>query len=181
MYRSLRIIVAALASAAAATTIEDLCTVSNVQGALPSNGTLLGIDLIPSSVTTSIVYNSTAEDTDKLFDFCNVTLSYTHTGKGDVVKLNYYFPSPDVFLNRFLVVGGFAYQLNVDFFGGLVYGAATGGTDAGYGALDSTSFSTELLYGNGNINWDATVSTLKPTFKIITYANCFSTCLLTRH
>lgn len=159
MRSSFRIIAAtalAAATTATAATIEDLCTVANVQAALPVNGTLLGIELLPSSVATSIVYNATAEETTKLYDYCNVTLSYVHTGTSDIVKLNYVLPSPDVFLNRFLVTGGFAYQLNTDFLGSLVYGAATGGTDGGYGALSGTSFSSVLLKGNGTINWDNT-------------------------
>ncbi|KAI4601999.1 hypothetical protein KJ359_010865 [Pestalotiopsis sp. 9143b] len=158
MRRSLNVAATALAAATAATaaTIEDLCTVSNVQAALPANGTLLGIELIPSSVSTSIVYQAVAEETEKLYDYCNVTLSYTHTGANDRVKLNYIMPSPDVFLNRFLVTGGFAYQLNTDFLGSLVYGAATGGTDGGYGALSGTSYSSVMLKGNGSINWDNT-------------------------
>lgn len=166
MYRSLRTVVAALAATAAtAATIEDLCTVAHVQAALPSNGTLLGINLIPSSVATSIVYNATAEETTKTYTYCNVTLDYTHTGKNDIVKLNYVLPTPDVFLNRFLVTGGFAYQLNTDFLGSLVYGAATGGTDGGYGALGGTSFSSVLLHGNGSINWDTTVSSPESKFE----------------
>ncbi|KAI0168074.1 Tannase/feruloyl esterase [Pestalotiopsis sp. NC0098] len=158
MRRSLNVAATALAAATAATaaTIEDLCTVSNVQAALPANGTLLGIELIPSSVSTSIVYQAVAEETEKLYDYCNVTLSYTHTGANDRVKLNYIMPSPDVFLNRFLVTGGFAYQLNTDFLGSLVYGAATGGTDGGYGALSGTSYSSVMLKGNGSVNWDNT-------------------------
>ncbi|KAK6198281.1 hypothetical protein LQW54_010430 [Pestalotiopsis sp. IQ-011] len=158
MRRSLNVAATALAAATAATaaTIEDLCTVSNVQAALPANGTLLGIELIPSSVSTSIVYQAVAEETEKLYDYCNVTLSYTHTGANDRVKLNYIMPSPDVFLNRFLVTGGFAYRLNTDFLGSLVYGAATGGTDGGYGALSGTSYSSVMLKGNGSINWDNT-------------------------
>ncbi|MBH1945615.1 hypothetical protein I5L01_15465, partial [Erythrobacter sp. YJ-T3-07] len=96
MHHSFRLLGMALAAAAAATaaTIEDLCTVSNVQAALPSNGTLLGINLIPSSVATNIVYNATAEETEKKYDYCNVTLNYQHTGKSDIVKLNYLFPAP---------------------------------------------------------------------------------------
>lgn len=183
MHRSLRIAVTALAATAAtATTIEDLCTVSNVQAALPVNGTLLGINLIPTSVATAIVYNATAEETTKTFDYCNVTLDYTHTGKGDLVKLNYILPSSDVFLNRFLVTGGFAYQLNTDFLGTLVYGAATGGTDAGYGALEGTSFSSVFLHGNGSINWDNTVNSPKPQARAKdTNAYCCSICLHIRH
>lgn len=166
MRRSLNVAATALAAATAATaaTIEDLCTVSNVQAALPANGTLLGIELIPSSVSTSIVYQAVAEETEKLYDYCNVTLSYTHTGANDRVKLNYIMPSPDVFLNRFLVTGGFAYQLNTDFLGSLVYGAATGGTDGGYGALSGTSYSSVMLKGNGSVNWDNTVSGASPMF-----------------
>ncbi|KAH8658453.1 putative tannase [Xylariales sp. PMI_506] len=159
MRSSFRIVAATALAAvtiATAATIEDLCTVANVQAALPVNGTLLGIELLPSSVATSIVYNATAEETTKLYDYCNVTLSYVHTGTTDIIKLNYIMPSPDVFLNRFLVTGGYAYQLNTDFLGSLVYGAATGGTDGGYGALSGTSFSSVFLKGNGSVNWDNT-------------------------
>lgn len=179
MHRSLCTVVAALAATAAAATIEDLCTVSNVQAALPADGTLLGINLIPSSVAVTLVYNATAEETTKTYDYCNVTLDYSHTGKSDTVKLNYILPSPDVFLNRFLVNGGFAYQLNVDFLGGLIYGAATGGTDAGYGALSSTSYSSVALYGNGSINWDTTVGS--PKFQVdqtpLTYTAIVHVCI----
>jgi tannase len=50
----------ALAAGANAASLADVCTVSNVQSALPSNGTLLGINLIPSAVTASPLYNSTS-------------------------------------------------------------------------------------------------------------------------
>lgn len=51
---------AAVAAAAAvnASSLADVCTASNIQAALPANGTLLGIDLIPSAVTASAVYNA---------------------------------------------------------------------------------------------------------------------------
>ncbi|KIY52227.1 tannase and feruloyl esterase [Fistulina hepatica ATCC 64428] len=155
--------VAALVAAANATSnssLADVCTVSNVQDALPSNGTLLGIDLIPSSVTVSEVYNassSTGMDSSSstTYDYCNVTVSYTHTGKGDKVVLRYAFPSPSDFDNRFYVAGGEGYSLSTDATGGLAYGAAGGITDAGYDAFDY-SYDEVVLYGNGTINWDAT-------------------------
>ncbi|CAJ2502241.1 Uu.00g096350.m01.CDS01 [Anthostomella pinea] len=147
---------ATTATVATDATLEDLCTVSHVQAALPAGGTLLGIELLPDTVTASVVYNATAEETTTTYDYCNVTVNYQHTGKSDTVVLNYVLPAPDVFLNRFIVTGGFAYELNTDFLGTLVYHAATGGTDGGYGALSGTGFDSVLLDGNGTINWDYT-------------------------
>src|SRR5690349_19074069 len=46
--------IATLAAGANAASLTELCSVSNVQAALPSNGTLLGIDFIPSSVQASV-------------------------------------------------------------------------------------------------------------------------------
>ncbi|KAH6889425.1 Tannase/feruloyl esterase [Thelonectria olida] len=154
--------VAALAATASATSLSDLCTVSNVQAALPSNGTLLGIDMIPSSVTASAVYNATVgggmmrRDTDATtYSYCNVTVSYTHGSKGDTVVLKYGFPSPSDFKKRFYVAGGGGYSLNTDATGGLEYGAVAGATDGGYDAFNY-SYDEKFLYGNGSINWDST-------------------------
>lgn len=58
-------VIAALAASANAATnstsssLANVCTISNVQAALPANGTLNGINLIPSSVTVNSV-NATA-------------------------------------------------------------------------------------------------------------------------
>ena len=43
-----------------AASLSDVCTVFNVQAAVPADGTLLGIELIPSTVTASALYNVTA-------------------------------------------------------------------------------------------------------------------------
>ncbi|RHZ50287.1 hypothetical protein CDV55_100335 [Aspergillus turcosus] len=155
--------VAALAAAANAASLADVCTVSNVQSALPSNGTLLGISLIPSAVTANAVYNSTSSGMGGMgsgassanYPYCNVTVAYTHPGKGDKVVVKYAFPQPSDFKNRFYVAGGGGYSLSNDATGGLEYGAASGATDAGYDAF-SYSYDEVVLYGNGSINWDAT-------------------------
>ncbi|KAL5360619.1 Tannase/feruloyl esterase [Aspergillus floccosus] len=155
--------VAALAMTATASSLADLCTVVNVQAALSANGTLLGINLIPSTVTASSVYNatvgggmgSTTSSSAATYDYCNVTVTYTHTGKGDEVVVKYAFPSPSDFKNRFYVAGGGGFSLSSDATGGLSYGAAGGATDAGYDAF-SNSYDEVVLYGNGSINWDAT-------------------------
>ncbi|KAF6814126.1 tannase [Colletotrichum musicola] len=154
----------ALAAAASTSSLTDVCTVENVQNALPSNGTLLGIDLLPSTVTASPVYNATtggggvggpSTGSSQSYTYCNVTVHYTHTGKGDTVVVKYALPSPSDFKNRFYVGGGGGFSLSSDATGGLSYGAAGGATDAGYDAF-SNSYDEKVLYGNGSINWDAT-------------------------
>lgn len=165
--------IAAFAMAADATTISrrasslaDVCTVANVQAALPSNGTLLGINLIPSAVGAAAVYNSSTGTTGGMgmnmgsqstanYPYCNVTVTYTHPGKNDVVVVKYAFPQPSDFKNRFYVAGGGGYSLSSDVTGGLQYGAAGGATSAGYDAFEN-SYDDVILLGNGSINWDAT-------------------------
>ncbi|KAI9929324.1 hypothetical protein ASPWEDRAFT_41445 [Aspergillus wentii DTO 134E9] len=148
--------VAALAAAANAASLSDVCTVSNVQSALPSNGTLLGMDMIPSAVTAGAVYNASAGmGSTETYTYCNVTVTYTHTGKGDSVVVKYAFPKPSDFKKRFYVAGGGGFSLSSDATGGLGYGAVGGATSAGYDAFDQ-SYDEVVLYGNGSINWDAT-------------------------
>jgi tannase len=156
MRQSSRVAVTALAATANAASLSDVCTVSNVQAAIPANGTLLGIDLIPSAVTASAVYNASAGmGSTATYTYCNVTVTYTHTGKGDQVVIKYAFPSPSDFENRFYVAGGGGFSLSSDATGGLAYGAVGGATSAGYDAFDY-SYDEVVLYGNGSINWDAT-------------------------
>ncbi|KAH7127422.1 Tannase/feruloyl esterase [Dactylonectria macrodidyma] len=162
MRQSRAAVMAALATSANAASLADLCTVSNVQAALPANGTLLGINMIPSSVTASAVYNATLgggmmrrDTASATYSYCNVTVAYTHGSKGDNVVLKYAFPSPSDFENRFYVGGGGGYSLNSDATGGLAYGAAAGVTDGGYDAFNY-SYDEKFLYGNGSINWDST-------------------------
>ncbi|KAF4119254.1 tannase [Geosmithia morbida] len=152
---------AAFAAVSSASSLTDICSTAKVQSALPSNGTILGIDLVPSSVTAAAVYNATigggmgGSPSTETYDYCNVTVAYTHTGKGDKVVLKYAFPSTSDFKNRFYVAGGGGFTLNSDSTGGLPYGASAGATDAGYDAF-SNSYDEIVLYGNGSINWDAT-------------------------
>lgn len=134
---------------ASAKSLADVCTVSNVKSALPSNGTLLGINVIPSATTAGTVSSDS-------YSYCNVTVTYTHPGKGDSVVVEYAFPEPSDFKNRFYVAGGFGYSLSTSSTGGITYGAAGGATSAGYGALDGVTVDEVFLYGNGSINWDAT-------------------------
>lgn len=164
MRQSSRAAAAALAAASAAnaaSSLTDLCTVSNVQSALPSNGTLLGIELKPSSVSVNTVYNATvgasmggSSSSSATYSYCNVTLTYSRPGKTDVTAM-YAFPAPGDFKNRFYLGGGGGYSLSSSTTGGLPYGAVSGATDAGYDAF-STSYDEVALYGNGSINWDAT-------------------------
>ncbi|KAI4681811.1 uncharacterized protein J4E84_007407 [Alternaria hordeiaustralica] len=149
--------------AANAASLAELCTVSNVQASLPSKGTLLGIELLPGTVTASALYNATLESSGMgasttdgaTYSYCNVTVSYTHTGKGDAVPLRFAFPDPSTFANRFYLAGGGGFSLQSVATGGLPYDAASGATSAGYDAFDQ-SYDEAVLYGNGTINWDAT-------------------------
>lgn len=147
-----------MASANAAS-LGQVCTVANIQAALPANGTLLGINPIPSAVTANAVYNATinskTSDSSGVYSYCNVTVAYAHVGKNDNVVLKFAFPSPSAFKKRFYGPGGGGYSLASDATGGLFYGAASGVTDGGYDAF-SNAYNEVVLYGNGSINWDAT-------------------------
>ncbi|KAI5363185.1 putative tannase/feruloyl esterase, alpha/Beta hydrolase [Septoria linicola] len=148
--------------------LAEICTVANVQAALPGNGTLLGLNLLPTAVTASAVSNATtgggmmkrqagpsSSSSSETVTYCNVTITYTHTGKGDEIVVKYAFPQPSDFSNRFYVAGGGGFSLSSDATGGLTYGAVGGATSAGYDAFDN-SYNEVVLYGNGTINWDAT-------------------------
>lgn len=141
--------------------LTDVCSVANVQAALPANGTILGVNLIPSSVTAAVANASAStggmggmakRDTSSLY--CNVTVQYTHTGKDDSVLLWYSFPAPDAYENRFYIGGGGGYSEGTSNpTGGLSYGAVSGSTDSGYSGFEN-SLDEVVLSGNGSINWD---------------------------
>ncbi|RYP45203.1 hypothetical protein DL769_011477 [Monosporascus sp. CRB-8-3] len=133
-----RAAIAAIVAKAGAASLDDLCTVSSIQEVLPANGTLLGIDLIPSSVTANVVNNATAgsdmgsanSDSTKTYDYCN---------------------------DRYLGVGGGGYSISMGSGGlsaGLAYGAVTGTTNGGFGDGFSTSADEVNLLGNGTINYE---------------------------
>lgn len=142
--------------------LSTLCTVPNVQAALPANGALLGLNLLSDTVTAATVYNSSvgggmggASVGGATYNYCNVTVSYSHTGKNDTIALKYAFPEPSNFKHRFYLSGGGGFSLSSDATGGLTNGAASGATTAGYDAFNY-SYDEKALYGNGTINWDAT-------------------------
>lgn len=109
-----------LTTAVKSASLADVCTVSNVQAALPANGTLLGINLIASAVTASTVNASSSTGSTSgmggmnasggsSYSYCNVTITYTHPGKNDEVVVKYAFPQPSEFKKRFYVAGGGAF------------------------------------------------------------------------
>lgn len=139
--------------------LADVCTVSNVQAALPANGTILGVDLLPSTVTANVAnVSSTTTGFAKratATTYCNVTLTYSHTGQDDAVVLWYTFPAPADYENRLYLAGGGGYTLSTsDPTGGLDYGAVSGSSDVGYGGFDSVALDAVVLDGNGTLNWD---------------------------
>ncbi|CAK7235107.1 hypothetical protein SBRCBS47491_009178 [Sporothrix bragantina] len=88
--------------------------------------------------------------------FCNATVAYHHAGMNDQINLWYWLPSPDAFQNRFLATGGGGYAITSGQRGlgtGLVYGAATGTTDGGFGSWNA-QLTDVLLKANGTINYD---------------------------
>lgn len=147
---------AALIATAGAASLADVCTTANVKAALPVNGALNGLNLLPDTLTVAPVYNASAgQGSTVTYSYCNVTVNYSHTGKNDNIALRYAFPQPSEFKNRFYVAGGGGFTLSASATGGLPIGAASGATGAGYDAFNY-SYDKKVLYGNGSINWDAT-------------------------
>ncbi|KAJ5949395.1 tannase subunit [Penicillium verhagenii] len=119
-------VLAAVAIAQAAT-LDDVCTASHAKAAIPRYGLLPGIVTTDSVITASPVYNVTVTDEvyypDATFDYCNVTMTYSHHGKHDTVLLNLWLPAPEKFQNRWVSTGGFAFAINVEdtLPGGVIY------------------------------------------------------------
>ncbi|CAK7213509.1 hypothetical protein SBRCBS47491_001824 [Sporothrix bragantina] len=152
---------AASAGSSCSTSLADVCSVANAQAALPADGTFNGITINVDSVTVNAVYNQAVEAGSNfpagVINYCNITFSYSHDGADDTVLVQYWMPAPGDFTNRFLATGGGAYSINGQGSnqpGGLLYGAASGMTDGGFGGFD-VSFDTIVLLGNGTINWPA--------------------------
>ncbi|KAJ5388938.1 uncharacterized protein N7496_000006 [Penicillium cataractarum] len=147
--------------ASATLSLSEICTDSYAKAALPI-GTIDGITVDASSVSTSLVTNFTASSIfypTSTFDYCNLTFAYSHDGvEGDLVHVEYWLPAPGKFKNRYVSTGGGGWAINsgsssiptaiiVDGVGGL--------TDGGFGSFN-TQFSSAALLANGTINWQAT-------------------------
>ncbi|OAK94382.1 tannase and feruloyl esterase [Phaeosphaeriaceae sp. SRC1lsM3a] len=144
-----------------AATLAETCTIAHVEASFPTNGTLLGISLDSTSVTANPVYNASNKAQNffpaATYDYCNVSLSYSHNGRGDRVNMQFWFPAPGKFKNRYLSTGGGGYAINSgtgSLPGGVMYGAVAGATDGGFGSFN-TQLDAVVLNANGTINWDA--------------------------
>lgn len=153
---------AALASLTTATSLNDVCNTDFVKSVLPSDA-ITGVVFNPDSVTAEANTNVSVSDSsnfpDAVINFCNVTVSYSHSGLNDTVLLNYWFPEPEKFRNRFLATGGFGSQINAgtdtsgSLPGGVMYGAVSGLTDGGFGGFSSNIFE-KILVQNGTMDRD---------------------------
>lgn len=70
--------------------LADVCTTSYVQSVLPADNFIQGLVLMAGSVTANAVTNFTVPSSSSNpgksgLNFCNVTLSYSHTGLNDEV------------------------------------------------------------------------------------------------
>lgn len=153
---------AIMASVTSATSLNNICTVSNIQAALPADNFITGVTFNPSSVTAALVYNSTVTGSDNYPDatisYCNVTFSYSHAGLDDTVLVQYWLPSN--FSNRYLTTGGFGYAINSassNLPEAIIYGAVGGATDGGFGGF-SKQFDSVFPLSNGTANLPALYS-----------------------
>ncbi|KAF4533946.1 putative tannase subunit protein [Lasiodiplodia theobromae] len=152
-------IASAAALRATAASLADVCTTANVQSALPVDA-VEGITLSTDSVTTNAVYNHSVSAGDLWpgksgLDFCNVTFAYTRDGTSETTNVWYWLPSPDQFQGRYLTTGGGGFSITSGEQGlgnGLVYGAAAGTTDGGFGSW-SAQLTDVILASNGTMDY----------------------------
>lgn len=153
-------VVAAATATPVAASLATVCTPSHAKSALP-HGVVQGIELDATSITAKPVYNTSVSDQvfypDATFDYCNVTLAYAHSGRDDRVQLEIWLPTPDKFQNRWLSTGGGGFAINSEeqsLPGGVMYGAAAGQTDGGFGGF-SNQLDSVVPLANGTQNNDA--------------------------
>lgn len=147
-------------ASAAALTLDQLCTTSYAQSALPAEGFYQGITIDASSVVTTLTTNySISSNTffpDATISYCNISFAYTHNGRDDLVHVAYWVPDPSQFQNRFLATGGGGLAINSGsstVSGGVSIGAVSGLTDGGFGNFN-TQEDAHFLLANGTINWE---------------------------
>lgn len=158
------VLVRARLTGAANASLAELCKVDSLRNVLPTNGTLLGINFLPESLTAQVTNTSVGSGTaagpsvsvaSDTYSYCNLTVHYVHAGTEDrTIRLRFALPAPSEYKSRFYVGGGGGYSLSSDATGGLAYGAASGATDAGYDAFDK-SLDQVVLLANGTLDWDS--------------------------
>ncbi|GAM34147.1 hypothetical protein TCE0_015r01535 [Talaromyces pinophilus] len=152
---------AVIVQAASNQSLSSLCSVSYLQSTLPSATSFIqGVTLDPSSITANLVSNSSIASSNMypaaVIDYCNVTLAYSHNGRDDQVLVEYWFPSPEKFQNRYLSTGGGGYAINSgtqSLPGGVMYGAVSGLTDGGFGGFNVQADAAMLL-ANGTLDYE---------------------------
>ncbi|KUL88943.1 hypothetical protein ZTR_03460 [Talaromyces verruculosus] len=152
---------AVVVQAASNQSLSSLCSVSYLQSTLPSATDFIqGVTLDPSSITANLVSNSSIASSNMypaaVIDYCNVTLAYSHNGRDDQVLVEYWFPSPEKFQNRYLSTGGGGYAINSgtqSLPGGVMYGAVSGLTDGGFGGFNVQADAAMLL-ANGTLDYE---------------------------
>ncbi|KAF2157405.1 feruloyl esteras-like protein B precursor [Myriangium duriaei CBS 260.36] len=150
---------AAFLNTVIAVSLNDVCTSSYAVASLPTSNLPLGVTIDKSSVTASPVTNASVHGSvmypDATFAYCNVTFAYSHNGLNDKVLVQYWLPAPSSFKNRYLATGGGGLAINSgsqSLPGGIIYGAAAGLTDGGFGSFN-TQWDAVFLLANGTINW----------------------------
>jgi tannase len=94
---------------------------------------------------------------DSVFDYCNITYAYSHNVWDDRLLVTYWMPTSSNYEHRFLATGGGGYAINscnLSLPGGVMYGAASGMTDGGFGGFDN-QFDSVFPKANGTSNWEA--------------------------
>lgn len=162
MRRNTSLLLAAAAVTAQASTLQDICSVSYIQGALPAVDAFPGITIDASSVSTALTVNSSLAESDwntaATISYCNVTFAYSHNGiPDDIVHVSYWVPSPSEFENRYLSTGGGGLAINSGSTYipiGIVNGAVSGMTDGGFGSFND-QWDSVFLLANNTINWQS--------------------------
>ncbi|KAL4975513.1 tannase and feruloyl esterase [Aspergillus desertorum] len=142
-------------------TLTELCTVSYVREALRSGDGIQGLSFDTTSVTAEVVMNRSVTSHDfpsATISYCNVTLAYSHNNiDDDRVLLQIWLPEPSEFRDRWLSTGGGGYAINSGsemLPAGIIYGAASGMTDGGFGGFSNNADSA-LLLADGVLNYEA--------------------------
>jgi len=150
-----------IVAANAAASLNSVCTSAYARtaiSAVPYQGLTVDLNSIVANPVSNFSISGQTNYPDANFDYCNVTLSYSHDGLNDTVNLGFWLPTPANFANRWLSTGGGAYKINSgtgSLPGGVQYGAVSGVTDGGFGSFN-TNFDNVFLIANGTINWHNT-------------------------